>query len=135
MSIDASVYILFCLNSILAIDIIGYFCIITIMLYVLHHPKGALMISAGDKEQVRDWSRRQLGTRAGLISISEKDCKETVEAVERSGTGIEAMEAEGCLPLISIMANFVQSMSDDDHMECDSHLGDPRLAGREPVWH
>ena len=135
MSIDASVYILFCLNSYLAIDKNGYFCIITTMLYILHHPKGALMLSAGDKEQVRDWSRRQLGTRAGLISISEKDCKETVEAVERSGTGIEAIEAEGCLPLISIMANMVQSMSDDDHMECDSHLGDSRLDGREPVWH
>jgi len=105
------------------------------MLYVLHHPKGALMLSAEDKEQVRDWSRRQLGTRAGLISITEKDCTETVEAVERSGTGIKAMEAEGCQPLISIMANFVQSMSDGDHMECDSHLSGPRSGGREPVWH
>ena len=105
------------------------------MLYVLHHSKGALMLSAGDKEQVQNWSRRQLGARAGLISISERDCTETVEGVERSGTGIEAMEAEGCQPLISIMANFVQSMSDEDHMECDSHLSGSRLGGREPVWH
>lgn len=107
------------------------------MLYVLHHPKGTLMLSAQDKEQVRKWSERQLGTQGRLVSISEKDVSETVEFVEKSGTGITAMEAESCQPVMSIMENFVQSVSDaeHDHKESDLHVSGPRLKGMRPTLH
>jgi len=95
------------------------------------------MLSAQDKEQVRKWSERQLGTQGRLVSISEKDVSETVEFVEKSGTGITAMEAESCQPVMSIMENFVQSVSDaeHDHKESDLHVSGPRLKGMRPTLH
>jgi hypothetical protein len=92
------------------------------MLYVLHHPKGALMLRASDRDQVLQWSKRQLGARAALISISENDGMDSVESVERSGTGIKAMEAEGCRPVISIMANFDLKTSAVGACHTDSDL-------------
>ena len=59
------------------------------------------MMSAQDKNQVIEWSQRQLGAQARLVSISEKDVSETDGFVEREGTGITATEAYGCQPLIS----------------------------------
>ena len=94
------------------------------MIYILHHPKGALMLSAEDRDQVLKWSRRQLGEKAQLVSISERDYSETDGLVEKGGTGISARKVEGCQPLMSIMANFVQSVSDAEevHMEIDAHV-------------
>jgi hypothetical protein len=109
----------------------------TTMLYVLHHPKGALMLTAQDRQQVLDWSKRQLGASAGLVSISERDGMDAVESVERSGTGIKAKDAEGCRPLISIMANFDQRMSDagKDHGDHDPLLQNPCLVSRKLTAH
>ena len=107
------------------------------MIYILHHPKGTLMMSAQDKNQVVKWSQRQLGAQARLVSISEKDILETDNLVEREGTGITAREAHGCQPLISIMANFDQNLSDVDesHMERDSNVSRPCLKGAKPTIH
>jgi hypothetical protein len=107
------------------------------MIYILHHPKGTLMMSAQDKNQVIKWSQRQLGAQARLISISEKDFSEIDGFVEREGTGITAREAHGCQPLISIMANFVQNVSDaeESHMECDVNVSEPYLKGMKPTVH
>ncbi len=95
------------------------------------------MLSAQDREQVLKWSQRQLGANARLISISEKDFAEKEDYVEKSGTGITAREAEGCQPVMSIMANFVQYVSDaaGDHMESDSCVKGPRLSGTKPTLH
>ena len=107
------------------------------MIYILHHPKGTLMMSAQDKNQVIKWSQRQLGAQARLVSISERDFSETGSVVEKEGTGIAAREAYGCQPLISIMANFVQNLSDveESHMESDSNVCGPRLKGMKPTVH
>jgi hypothetical protein len=107
------------------------------MFYILHHPKGTLMLSASDKEQVVKWSQRQLGTRARLASVSEKDFSEMDEIVEKSGTGITAKDAEGCQPVMCIMANFIQNVSDaeESHSENDIYVSGPRLKGMKPAIH
>ena len=107
------------------------------MIYILHHPKGTLMMSAQDRNQVIKWSQRQLGAQARLVSISEKDILETDNLVEREGTGITAREAYGCQPLISIMANFDQNLSDANasHMERDANESEPCLRGTMPTIH
>ena len=107
------------------------------MLYVLHHPKGTLMLAAQDKEQVRKWSERQLGSKALLVSISEEGSFEKDGFVEKGGTGIEAREAEGCQPIVSIMANLMTRLSDaeEGHLESDHYVSGPRLDGRMPTIH
>jgi hypothetical protein len=107
------------------------------MIYILHHPKGTLLMSAQDKSQVMKWSQRQLGEQARLVSISERDFSEADGLVEREGTGITAREAHGCQPLISIMATFVQNVSDaeESYMESDSNVSDRRLKGMKPTVH
>lgn len=94
-------------------------------------------MSAQDKNQVIKWSQRQLGAQARLVSISEKDFSEVDGFVEREGTGITAREAYGCQPLISIMATFVQNVSDvaEGHMESDRNVSEPRLKGMKPTIH
>ena len=107
------------------------------MLYVLHHPKGTLMLAAQDKEQVRKWSERQLGSKALLVSISEEGSFEKDGFVEKGGTGIEARKVEGCQPVVSIMANFMTKLSDaeEGHLESDHYVSGPRFDGRMPTIH
>jgi hypothetical protein len=107
------------------------------MLYVLHHPKGTLMLSAQDKEQVRKWSERQLGTKARLVSIFEEGSSNLGGLVEKGGTGIQASEAEGCQPVLSIMANFMKKLPDVDggHMESDHNESGFRSEGMKPTVH
>ena len=107
------------------------------MIYILHHPKGALMLIAQNKNQVLKWSERQLGQQARLISVSEKDDSENNNFVEKGGTGITAREAEGCQPVMNIMAMSSKFVSDVDefHMECDLNMSGPRLPGRMPTIH
>ena len=83
------------------------------------------------------WSQRQLGAQARLISVSENEFLETAGSIEKEGTGITAREADGCRPLISIMATFVQNMSDaeESHMESDSNVSGPRLKVMRPTVH
>ena len=78
-----------------------------------------------------------MGAQARLVSISEKDFSETDGFVEREGTGITATEAYGCQPLISIMATFVQNVSDAEvsHMESDANVSGPYLKGMKPTIH
>ena len=107
------------------------------MIYILHHPKGTLLMSAQNKNQVMQWSQRQLGAQARLVSISEKDFSETDGFVEREGTGITTTEACGCQPLISIMATLVQNVSDAEvsHMESDINVSGPGLRVMKPTVH
>ena len=95
------------------------------------------MLAAQDREQVLKWSQRQLGSSARLISISERGFAEQENFVEKSGTGITAREAEGCQPVLSIMANFVEYVRDveEGHMESDACVKGPRLHGRKPTLH
>lgn len=95
------------------------------------------MLQAGDREQVLKWSQRQLGKQANLISVTESGCMDTAESVERSGTGIKAESADICQPVMSIMANFLKTMSDaqEDHMDSDRYVGGTRLIGTKQTWH
>ncbi len=95
------------------------------------------MLSAQDKEQVRKWSERQLGRKAQLVSIFEEGSSRLDGFVEKGGTGIKAREAEGCQPVLSIMANFMSKLPDVEggHMESGHYVSGPRLEGRMPTIH
>ncbi len=95
------------------------------------------MLSAKDKEQVRKWSERQLGRKARLVSIFEEGSSTSDGCVEKGGTGIQAREAEGCRPVLSIMANFMTKWPDAEggHMERDHYVSGPRLKGKMPAIH
>jgi len=95
------------------------------------------MLSADDRHQVIEWSKRQLGTHAGLISVIESDFAEIEGLVERSGTGIRAESASRCRPMMSIMADSAQCLS-ESHKEkvhySDSHV-EFQMNARKPIWH
>jgi hypothetical protein len=95
------------------------------------------MMIAQNKNEVMKWGARQLGSKARLISISERDYSDSTQSVEKGGTGITAREANGCQPLMSIMANFTHYASDDtdSHMEGDWNTGARRLPGMRPTVH
>lgn len=107
------------------------------MIYVLHHSKGTLLLAADDREQVLQWSERQLGNRAGIVSVTETYCKEAGHSVEKDGTGISAREAEGCHPVMSIVANLAQDvLGEQGSSRCsDSELPRSGLSMKEPTWH
>jgi hypothetical protein len=119
----------------LAIDIFGYFYIITFMLYILHHSKGALMLSAQDRDQVLKWSRRQLGSKAGFVSITDGISRDAMNSVEKDGTGIGT--DNGCHPVMAIMANLAQDVP-MEHGSSESHdvpLPEFRTGIKKPTWH
>ena len=68
------------------------------------------MLAAQDREQVLDWSDRQLGPRPGLVSVFESDPAGTGGTIEKDGTGIDFERPEGCRPVMSIMANLMESV-------------------------
>jgi hypothetical protein len=80
------------------------------MIYILHHSKGALLLNAHDRDQVIEWSRRQLGSKAGMVSVSERICTDAVNAVEKDGTGIEDGHNPGCHPIMGVTANTAQDV-------------------------
>jgi len=82
------------------------------------------MLAAKDREQVMKWSDRQLGSQCGLVSISERGLMDMDESVEKDGTGIWTAHSEGCQPVMSIMANLINFLSDEQasFTENDSHL-------------
>jgi hypothetical protein len=107
------------------------------MIYVLHHSKGILMLSAEDREQVLKWSERQLGSRAGIVSIFEGNPREVDPSVEKDGTGIKARKADGCHPVVSIMAYSAQDVLGEQGCSgCDEDARlDSRMNIKEPTWH
>jgi hypothetical protein len=80
------------------------------MLYVLHHKKGVLMLSAANRDQVRKWSERQLGKEAGLVSITESVCTEAAPSVEKDGTGIGTGSDRGCRPVMGVQSELSQDV-------------------------
>jgi len=92
---------------------------------------------AQNKNEVMKWSARQLGSKARLISISERDYSDSTQSVEKGGTGIKAREADGCQPIMGIMANVALNASDDtnSHMDSDWNTGALRLPGKKPTIH
>jgi hypothetical protein len=106
------------------------------MIYILHHSKGSLLLSADDREQVMRWSERQLGRRAGIVSVTERDCMDAAHSVEKDGTGITAMEASECHPIMGIMADCAQDVQ-GEHGRSAGH-GErlsAHLRVKEPTWH
>ena len=107
------------------------------MLYVLHHSKGALMLSAGDRDQVLDWSKRQLGNQGRMVSVTDGIRMDAVNSVERDGTGIGYGDENGCRPLMGVMANLSQEVK-GEHGSSESQrplTSDSRLNIRQPTWH
>ena len=91
------------------------------MKFVLHHSQGTLKLSAGSREQALKWTERQLGRKAGMFSIMEEEVAETVE---RTGTGITAMIASRCQPVLAT----------DTEMDSTS-VPEPEFAPAMPTWH
>jgi len=100
------------------------------MYYVLHHSKGTLTLSAQDRQQVQEWSKRQLGGGAGSFSILESEREMTDTTVERSGTGILTSEEYGCRPL----AGFSNQAAGTEPNIAEAHLM-LRPSARRPTWH
>ena len=95
------------------------------------------MLSADDRHQVIEWGKRQLGNQAGLISVIESDFAEIESLVEKSGTGLRAEESRGCKPMLSIMADSAQCLSELHREKVhyhDSHV-EFRMKAREEIWH
>ena len=80
------------------------------MLFILHHKTGTLMLSAQNQEEVRNWSRRQLGEEAKLASISEGFCTEAAPLVEKDGTGIGTGADRGCRPVRGVWSDLSQDV-------------------------
>jgi len=83
------------------------------MYFLLHHSTGTLMLDAEDRSEVLSWSERQLGSRAGLVSVLQLDDQPPPDLVEKSGTGI--VKAKGCEARLSFMADSVQRVTGLDH--------------------
>jgi hypothetical protein len=129
------------------------------MYYLLHHSKGTLMLSADDRHQVIEWSVRQLGKGAAMVSVIESefpDIKDRVEQsgtgiqcwvehsgtgiqslIEQSGTGIGQEESNGCRPMMSIMADSAQQLSEvhGEQARCSDLQMEFKFRARQPTWH
>jgi len=107
------------------------------MLYLLHHSKGALVLSADDRDQVVEWSKRQLGPHALRSSVIESSLKEFDGLVERSGTGMTANSNKGCRPVMSITADLAQCEKIHDREEIDfsNAIKEQQRFAREAIWH
>ena len=107
------------------------------MIFVLHHKKGALKLSAEDRDQVLKWSERQLGKEAGLVSITEEIRKDAESSIERDGTGIGIGFDKGCRPVMGILANLAQDVyQEQGRSESQIALPSGLVPGiRIPTWH
>jgi len=107
------------------------------MLYLLHHSKGALVLSADDREQVVKWSKRQLGHQAPKSSVIESNPDEHDDMVERSGTGMWAKSAKGCRPVASISADLTQCTKSNyqEQIVFSNALIEQQRFAREAIWH
>lgn len=90
-------------------------------MYVIHHSRGTLKLSAGSREQAIKWTERQLGRKAGLFSVMEEG---RVDTIEKTGTGMKAMTAKGCRPVVAM-----------DRAELADARLDDRLSLSMTQWH
>lgn len=107
------------------------------MYYILHHSKGTLILSASDKNQVVEWSKRQLGSLAVTASVTESEPSEFERLVERGGTGLQAVSSRGCQPVMSISADMPQCMTQQHpkEIEITGSIIESQKVARLPVWH
>ena len=107
------------------------------MLYLLHHSKGALILSADDRDQVVEWSKRQLGPQATKASVIETTSTLLDGLVERSGTGVLAGGLKGCRPVLSITADLPTCPKSDyqEENEIGNTVIEHQNFAREAVWH
>ena len=95
------------------------------------------MLSAADRDQVLEWSRRQLGNQGRMVSVTDVIRMDAVKSVERDGTGIGYGDEEGCRPLIGVMASLSQEVKGEQgSSESQGTLKTvSRLNIRQPTWH
>ena len=95
------------------------------------------MLIAKDRPEVLKWSQRQLGSKAGLASISEVDCTDAAEGVNKFGTGSGIDGNEGCLPLFSITADHRQGLIGLtlEYQNPADHVNTDCLKREAPTWH
>ena len=106
------------------------------MLYLLHHSKGALILSADDRDQVLEWSKRQLGPRACKTSVIEHAY--LVDGlVERSGTGLLATTSKGCRPVMSITADMTMGRKSNyqEEVAISNAIIEQQNFARVAIWH
>ena len=85
------------------------------MYFLLNHSTGTLLLDARDRNEVLSWSERQLGSRAGLVSILQLDELPGLDCVEKSGTGIGQANVDVCEARLSFMADSVQGVTGLNH--------------------
>ena len=107
------------------------------MFYLLHHAKGALILSADDRGQVVEWSKRQLGPLAQRASVIESNRHEFEDMVERSGTGLLADALKGCRPVMNITADLRQGGTStyQKEMVFSNAIMEQQEIAREAIWH
>lgn len=107
------------------------------MFYLLHHAKGALILSADDRDQVVEWSKRQLGPQARKASVIESNHHDFENVVERSGTGLLADTSKGCRPVMNITADLPQGgkIGFQKEMEFSDAIIAQQKFAREAIWH
>ena len=96
------------------------------------------MLSAQNKEQVSRWSQRQLGASAQKAFISEnEDPSFNDDLVEKGGTGISALDMQGCYPLMSVMADRINRVSNaaESHLDVELTPGRPQVEHERPTVH
>lgn len=100
----------------MAIDKYGYIVYILPAMYLLlNHSTGTLILDAKDRNDALSWIERQLGSRAGSVSILQLDELPGLDCVEKSGTGIRQAEDDMCEARLSFMADSVQGVTGLDH--------------------
>ena len=104
------------------------------MIYVLHHAKGTLVLSADDRDQVYAWSKRQLGNQIGLISNMESDSAKAESLVEKSGTGIASDGLFGCRPVLDSPDTCLYSLQGEKASGFDS-ISAFQPSARKLTWH
>jgi len=107
------------------------------MLYLLHHSKGALILSADDRDQVVEWSKRQLGPLACKASVIETNPSMLAHWVERSGTGMLAETSKGCRPVMSITADLPTDRKSNyqEEIAVSNAIIEQQNFAREAIWH
>ena len=107
------------------------------MYFLLHHPTGALVLTAEDRDQVVSWTRRQLGQGAKAASVLNLEECHPLHCIEHSGPGIHQAQNGGCEAQLSFMADAVQRVNGfgREIMEIQEWYHTTEVGGRSSSLH
>lgn len=101
------------------------------MYFLLHHATGVLVLQAKSRDEVMNWSQRQLVSASSRFSILDW-LDAGLDDIESSGTGIHASRLTNCEARLSIMPDAVQPLAFDAN-EPRLHRERPGGFGRGPA--